>query len=61
MLSAIFFTLQPGLEDRMMADQLFKSIQMAMVNLTKDSAFALANIVLGNEMQIHSLSSSSSL
>ena len=37
-------SLHPGLEDRMLADQLFKSIQMAMVDMAKDSAFALANV-----------------
>lgn len=37
-------SLQPGLEDRMMADQLFKNINKAMVDMTLASAFALANV-----------------
>ena len=37
-------SLQPGQEDRLLADQLFRSIQLAMVDTAKDSAFALANV-----------------
>lgn len=37
------YILHPGLESRMMADPLFRGINMTMVELTMDSAFALTN------------------
>ena len=40
----LLYSLHPALEHRLLADQLFKSIQMAMVDMSQDSAFALANV-----------------
>ena len=40
----LFSSLQPGGEDKLMGDQLFTSIQKAMVDMAKDSAFVLANV-----------------
>ena len=37
-------SLQPGKEDRLLAEQLFRSIQLAMVDTAKDLTFALPNL-----------------
>lgn len=39
----LLYSLQPKLKQRLMADLLFKITQMAMVDMSQDSAFALTN------------------
>lgn len=40
----LFSSLQPDQEEKLLADQLFRSIQFAMVDTVQDSAFALTNV-----------------